>query len=221
MITKVDVDLNSLGKHMEDITKSSFVTTVQAVKQTWADEASKKLNTTARHYIDNIKVKMSLGVHYNAEIYLDSEWSNKLENGFPAYDMKSKFASSSSIKRNKDGDWYLVIPMRHTAPSATGREGKPMPNAVYNRARRLPQWGRATSGVPSNYKGITKVPESSSSTRSAYYTYRTVGENSPSSAFRHPGFDGVHIADGLSSQIEDTFSKVFEANMSNIDNRGR
>lgn len=207
-----------LTSHIQDAANSTVSQMASAVKNVWASEAKSRLKTTANAYISSIHSRMSFGGGgARAEVYLEGSWANKLEHGFKPYDMKPYFARSPKRKVSESGQWYMHVPFRHTTPAATGRNGSIMPNSVYRAARALPQWGKLQSGGSGSswgkYEGMQKVPESSTSKRSAYMTWRTVSEDSPASAFMHPGFEGVHIARDLEPQIQDTFLKLFESQL--------
>lgn len=206
-----------LDSMVQDLSAQSLVQLAQATKSAWASSAKQALNTTAKDYIDAIQVKVRTGTSPSLELSLKGAWANKLESGFPPYDMKPFFASSSKTKISKeDGAWYLHIPFEHRTSGASGRTGKVMPSAIYNEVRKLPTWGRLTSkgnakswGV---YEGMQKIPTNSSNTKHTYMTVRTVSENSPPEAFLHPGFGGVHLLEGLTERIPDTFASIFADN---------
>jgi hypothetical protein len=203
-----------LSSHIKDVSTHTVAQMTTAIRNAWAVEAKSRLNSTANAYINGIKSNVQ---GEKAEVYLEGSWANKLEHGFKPYDMKPMLQRSSKKKLSEEsGQWYMHVPFRHTTPAATGRTGSKMPNSVYREARKLPQWGRMSSakGSPSwgKFEGMQRVPESPTSKRSAYMTWRTVSPKSAPSAFVHPGFKGVHIAKDLGSQIEDTFSKLFQSN---------
>lgn len=205
-----------LSSHIGDVSNETVVKMTTAIKNAWAEEAKSRLRTTASSYIKGLRSSINMGGgSTRGEVYLEGDWANKLEHGFPSYDMKPVFQRSSKKKvSEQSGQWYMHVPFRHTTPAATGRQGSRMTNSIYRQARKLPQWGRI-SATGTKYDGMQKVPESSTSSRSAYMTWRTVSENSNPTSFVHPGFNGVHIAKDLEPQIEDTFSKLFKSGMDN------
>lgn len=221
-----------LTKHLDDIAKVSVNDMVEGVRSAWIGEAMATLNSSAPEYVQGISTRIvrSSGA-YSAEVYLKGKWANALESGFPSYDMKPLFARSNKKKISQDNQWYLHVPMRHTTPNATGRQGTPMPSGVYRRASQLPQWGRMKANSSSSvshtgyqhktniYDGMQKVPESHSSTRNAYFTWRTVSSNSDPHSWIHPGYEGAHIQDRVASQVQDTFAILFEGNVSSALNR--
>jgi hypothetical protein len=233
--SKASIGLD-LSKDFDRIADMSVSSVAKAVRDAWIGEALNRLNTTANDYVSSIRTRFYRGAsEFVAEIYLEGKWSNALESGFGSFDMKPGFARSSKKKISQENQWYLHIPFRHTTPAATGRTGRPMPSSIYRRASQLPQWGRMQSNRPPAtswtgyqhkgdiYDGLTKVPETPSGTRSAYFTWRTVSQNSDPKAFIHPGFEGVHIVDSLDPYIQDTFSLVFASNAQHVlgDNRRR
>lgn len=232
--SKASIKLD-LTKDLDNIAGVSVSSIASAVRDAWVGEARARLHTTADDYISSIRTKFYRNAsEFVAEIYLDGKWANALELGFGPFDMKPGFARSNKKKISQENQWYLHIPFRHTTPSATGKTGRPMPSPVYRRAPQLPQWGRMQSNRPPAtswtgyqhkndiYDGLTKVPETSSGIRSAYFTWRTVSQNSDPKAFIHPGFEGVHIVESLTPHIQDTFSLVFASNAQHVlgDNRG-
>ena len=206
-----------LDEMVQNLSNQSLMQLAQATKETWASSAKKALNTTAQDYINAIQMNVKLGSSPSVELYLKGTWANKLEHGFPSYDMKPYYASGSKTKiSEEDGAWYAHIPFEHRTTSATGRTGKVMPSSVYNSARKLPSWGKLSSkGTAKSWgvhEGMQKVPTNETKTRHKYMTVRTVSENSPPEAFIHPGFEGVHLQEQISEQIPDTFAKLFSDN---------
>lgn len=204
-----------LDQMVESVTNQSLVQLTQAVQKVWTETAKKKLNTTYPDYAKAITTKISLGTSSSAEIFLKGDWANKLEVGFPSYDMKPLLKNSKSAKKSLEDTWYATIPFEFRTPNATGRTGAVMSNSIYRSARALPSWGKLTSkGTDKSlgiYEGLVKVPTTGN--KHSYKNFRTVSENSPKEAFIHPGFEGVHIQEELSAQIPDTFQKLVSENI--------
>lgn len=207
----------NLDEWVQSSVDGATMKVVQATKDAWNNEAKAKLNTTYPDYAKAITAKVSLGSTPRAEVYLKGAWANKLESGFAPYDMKSSMARSRKAKTSIEDTWYLTIPFNYSTSSATGKTGARLPRSVYNAARKLPSWGKLTSATKAGgwgqYEGLVKTPTNDKGTKHSYTNFRTVSENSPSSAFRHPGFEGVHIADSLREQIPDTFRDVLLENL--------
>jgi len=203
--------------------------TLEGIKGAWIEQAHKQLGHKAPKYVEGIRSRVTKSSgEFSAEVYLQGDTAKKIELGSGPYDMKPGFAKSGKVKIGEENQWYLHVPFRHTTPAATGKMGRPMPGSVYRKVAQTPQWGRLqTSGKPSVspsgythqtdiYNGMTKVPESPTSSRNAYMTWRTVGENSSPSSWVHPGFEGANILENLSNEIEDTFFKVLYGNVKRL-----
>lgn len=213
---KSNIKLNSL---IENVNNQSLLQLTKAVEKAWDTSAKAKLNTTYKDYSKAITSKVSLGSRPKAEVYLKGSWANKLEKGFPSYDMKPQLKNSKNAKKSIIEDtWYATLPFEFKTTNATGKTGKTMPRAVYNAARALPSWGKLDSSSTGGkswgiYEGLTKTPTNDSNTRHKYTNFRTVSEKSPPEAFIHPGFEGVHIQEELIEQIPDTFQKLVSENL--------
>lgn len=79
-------------------------------KQQLKAETNKRLNSTADHFLDHAKVKMS---NYILIVELDQDdWlTMALESGIGAFDMKAKMLASAKSKVSKKGYRYRVIPL--------------------------------------------------------------------------------------------------------------
>ncbi|AYP68583.1 hypothetical protein EalM132_00071 [Exiguobacterium phage vB_EalM-132] len=210
----------NLGKQIEARAGGAVIAASLAVKAEWESQAKSALKSTANTYISGINVGFSKkGGQYISELSLDGKLPVSLEKGYPSYDMKPHFATSTNVKRSKDGGWYATLPFRHTTPNATNVAGKNMPRPVYRQAVKLPQWGRldASSAKPqtsstgyqhksSIHHGMQRSPDGQ---RSQYNTFRTVSSNSDPQAFIHPGFEGVNLMPKVAEKVPDIFMQVF------------
>jgi hypothetical protein len=212
------LDLSSFVQESGNEPAMSLSQAINTIRSMWVAGANENLHTTAKDYIDAMRINVHKGASgITATLSLDSVWARKLEYGYPAYDMKSVYSRSSKRKKGEDGQWYLHVPFRHTSPASTGKTGAKMPSSIYKKASAMPQWGKMTTSNKSDiYNGMTRVPESETSSRSAYMTWRTVSENSDPVSWLHPGFRGVHLIENMAPIIQDTFSQVFEPNASHI-----
>jgi hypothetical protein len=61
--------------------------------------------------------------------------AKRIEEGAPAFDMKSVLPTSKKARMSKEGFLYLIIPFRHGNPNATSLQ--PMPKAIYKIAKQL------------------------------------------------------------------------------------
>lgn len=207
-------------------------TTLLVIKDKWQQEAQNKLNSTRMDYLmglnfDSIEYPFE-NDPFKGAVTLLGKWPNMLEQGFPAFDMKTGFAGSSKRIATKGGGWLLRIPMRHSTPGAF-LHGRPMPPDIYAAARRLPHWGslRVSGGEQTSWTGyqhrsniydrLTRVQHNyGSRTQSTYMTWRTVSNNSDPKSWWHPGFVGVHIAESLESFAKTTFQRVLNINMNQV-----
>jgi len=61
----------------------------------------------------------------------------RVEEGYPTFDMKPGLLRGPKAKVAKDGHRYTVVPFTHTVPGSTTQKGSPMPPQVYALARTL------------------------------------------------------------------------------------
>jgi hypothetical protein len=105
----------------------------------WKKKAQEELRSTSRDYV------MALGpgetkTRDAVSIVLasDNPVVDMIENGFKGGDMRTWMLKSSKARTTKSGAKLLVIPFRHAAPGASGRNtGSVMPDAIHNAAKRL------------------------------------------------------------------------------------
>jgi|SRR5579862_4334273 len=118
---------------------SSAVDKVAAVgAQRWREAAfrAKLWRTEAQMYADSISYRMT--GPYSATISATYRYVEDIETGRPARDLKVLLNTSNKVRRNKKGQLYLIIPMRHANPASTGGEfGRPMPKHIYEEAKSL------------------------------------------------------------------------------------
>lgn len=237
-MSQVDINIqfpsgfsNVLNNQIQAAASASISSTLMAAKSKWEQIAQTKLNSTRADYLLGLNADNSITFPdaFTGVLTLRGKWPNMLETGFPAYDMKAGFMGSKYVKHNKDGGWYLTIPMRHRSPNSTGSAvgGSPMPADIYAQARQLRgNTGRLT-GTETNYpaqtswtgyqhkngiyEGMVKNTKQYNKTKqNTYFTFRRVSDKSDPQSWWHPGFEGVKALPEVITFTQDTFNKVFQ-----------
>lgn len=160
---------------------------LQNLSQSIIDEVLSDAQETAMNSEEDVEVK-------RMPQYLQVTQSRMAKKG--TIDLKPFFARSSKKKFNKQGQWYLTIPIR--------KKTRDMPRRSYDKLRNMPQsnkpvtvnldylYDRRKSSSPSvskmNYKpksnNITVIPEQhGEGTRNTYVAFRTVSANSPANSW--------------------------------------
>jgi len=122
--------------------------TMQKTAAVWARSASTALRSTYIDYVNGLAQDGSMeaphetGSGFAGAVVLVGEWPNKLERGFPPYDIKVGLlrgaAQGGKVYRTKDGAAYNIVPFRHRmSGSGAAVGGSLMPPSVARAARRL------------------------------------------------------------------------------------
>lgn len=234
-----DKSLGSMvSKLLADSISSSMASTLAIIKDRWQQEAQKKLNSTRPLYLMGLDFNSILfpsnGDNFSGAVELHGVMPNLLETGFSAFDMKTGFMRSSSVKYSKKGDWYLTVPIRHSTPQSF-MYGKPMSAIVYGFASQLKNKEslEVTGGLGTNlvgyqhknniYNGLTRIikqyqnPNTGKTTsQSQYFTFRRVGASSNNDSWVHPGWHGIHVAKSLEPVAVQTFEKTLSTILNSI-----
>lgn len=234
----VQVSLSSLGitdqlsPKIADAIQSSVETSLAVIKDKWQTEAQRKLNSTRPLYLQGLDFNSVIypyaGNAFSGAVQLQGKLPNMLETGFTAFDMKIGFSKSKRKITKKNGGWYLTIPFRHSTPGHF-MYGKPMPKDVYGVAKKLAHKERLSypgAGDVSwtgyqhknkTYDELTRIIKSYNNTQqSQYMTFRRVSDKSDPLSWQHPGYVGVKIAQTLEPFATETFTKVLEHNLQNL-----
>lgn len=237
-MTEIRIDIPTgfagvLASQVENAAKAAISTTMMATKSHWESTVQKRLTTTRADYLLGLNADNSMEFpdSYTGVLTLRGKWPNMLEEGFPAYDMKTGFGNSGRRTQKKDGGWFLTVPFRHRTPGTAGSAvgGSAMPDDIYSQARALrggqklkgtetsypPQtsWKgyEHKSGIYENMKKVTKTYDKA--TQNQYMTFRRVSDKSDPSSWWHPGFTGVKAIDIVEPFARDTFQKVLNRNI--------
>ena len=136
----VSVDLHELLKLGPIVRAQIFQNLAGAVESVaqagvgrWqmAVKAQKLWSGEKNAYVASIRYEMK--GPYAAEIVSDYKFVEDIETGRPAYDLKRMLDTGPRVRRTKDGRRFLVIPIRHNTPGASGGMSK----AAYQLARQL------------------------------------------------------------------------------------
>lgn len=150
-IAPEDYNLADLARGLELVASRFMPKTARAFKMsaslmeyTWKMLAQKTLKTSTGAYARSIKMRMLTPYQY--EIYTDHPLATILEDGAKEYDMKTThpFGRKSrvvkkTVKRkgktiSREGDPYLIIPIRHGVPGASRMA---MPESIYRQLRQM------------------------------------------------------------------------------------
>ena len=86
----------------------------------------------------------------------DSRIVEGIEQGYGSFDMKPGLLTGPASRVGKSGQRYVTVPMSHSTPGSTGQKGPPMPQEIYNQARRLGPGERL--GTLGGYGRRSKLP---------------------------------------------------------------
>lgn len=225
-------ELNNLPINTQFAIENAIISSLGIVMNKWRSEAQKRLNSTASSYLAGLtkdSISYPAGSLVTGTITLVGELPNALENGYPAFDMKTGFMRSSRARSKKDGGWYFIVPFRHTTPN---RGVSPMPNSVYKSALRLNPYLSGAGNTVLNYsaptgtswtgykhktnpyQGMVRIVNSGKKmSRSIYKTFRHVSDTSAPNSWQHPGFSGVKITEKLVPYAKNLFTKILENNL--------
>lgn len=141
---RVDLDLSHLGG-LADFLPQYVMSAVQAAVEKTAAETASDWQVAIYHTpgvrpedrskaISSVQWRMT--AKDAAQVWSDEETVNKIEEGFPEYDMKAMLKTSQRTRMSKSGKKYLIIPFRHNTPGNTAHAGA-MPPDVYAQAKGL------------------------------------------------------------------------------------
>jgi hypothetical protein len=97
-----------LSNRIENTVLKATLLTIYA---NWSQLANDNLNTTREQYIRGLVMQGGQSNRNTGSISLKGIVPNMLEAGASAWDMKEGFAKSDKKKFNKNGEWYLTIPL--------------------------------------------------------------------------------------------------------------
>lgn len=139
----VSLDLTPIYLATEQVMQAAIARLSKAVEDVaingvadWKDAVwkAKLWEGERQQYVDSISYRMVSPL--KAEITADYRLADQIENGRPAYDLKQMLATSTKVRRNKNGQRFLIIPFRHNTPGQTAH-ATDMPGHVYAMAKKL------------------------------------------------------------------------------------
>ena len=102
---------------------------------------TRAVNST--RYAASITDAASLEYPFNGDEFVgrvistDSKLVEGIEQGYAGFDMKPGLLSGPAHRTGAGGQRYVTVPFTHSTPGSTGQKGPPMPQEIYNQARRL------------------------------------------------------------------------------------
>lgn len=112
---------NMSQEEVEDVIDFTIKEITSAFAARWEEQAKLNLHSTRQRYLENLNVidegRMSGAVVLD---YSKDKLIRMIEEGCSAFDMKTNFEKSDSVKYNKSGGWYLTIPLKFGAPDTIG-----------------------------------------------------------------------------------------------------
>ncbi|BAK52957.1 hypothetical protein F373_gp145 [Bacillus phage SP-10] len=225
-----------LNSQIRSSATASISSTLMATKSHWEQLVQQRLKTSRADYLLGLNADNSLTFpdEFTGVLTLRGQWANMLEEGFPAFDMKSGFSHARNVKQKKDGGWYMTVPFRHRTPNTAGSAvgGRAMPDDIYSHARAMrgqsPRLAGTEDKYPAGkswtgyqhkngiYEGLTKNRKKyERAVQNSYYTFRRVSDKSDPSSWKHPGFKGVKAFQEVESFAQQTFTQVFNTYIKN------
>ncbi|MFZ4538511.1 hypothetical protein [Propionivibrio sp.] len=111
----------------------------QMVYEAWADGVMKTPGIWQKDRAEYVQsLKWDYTGPFSAKVSTDYKIADEIETGRPARDLKRMLQTSSKTRQGKNGK-YLIIPIRHNAPSSSGHSSnaRQMPAEIYAVARQL------------------------------------------------------------------------------------
>ena len=188
--------------------------------QSWNDEVNRNLRSTRLDYLRAMSVERisSNTIDFNLNYSKDNPVPVMMELGYPPFNEKEGFSTSSKRKLSKGGGWYLTIPFRHATSESLAESGAfnsvlprevlqlvkssstPLAQKILPPAYNSPGERAAISRMNMNvgaythknpiYQGLVRKDISSTvkEKRSGYFTFRRVSDKSDPESWWHGGF---------------------------------
>lgn len=141
---KIDADdiMDQLGL-TEAEARNMIDYTVKEVTATFATEweatAARELGQSREEYVKNLQVVDDGWAR--GSVVLFGWLPNAIEDGYPAFDMKSGLLQGENAKLSQDGTWFNTVPYRWAVPSSVGESpvftGK-MPEEIHEIVKAKP-----------------------------------------------------------------------------------
>lgn len=191
--------------------------------------AEEKLHSGVAEYIDALSISESReGGLTTYTIKLDPS-ANKWEEGFPSYDMKEGLLAGPNSSLGVNGARYNTVPFEHT-PYNKGPAGPTVTALKQSAQKAIAMYGLneiiKTSGnkvlqgkvgvindkrFNANIQGMTKYQSGQGKkAKSTFMTFRRVSDNSDPDSWIHPGFEGIHLFEELSSMAEEEMDNIIK-----------
>lgn len=196
---------------MWEAIREAVARSVKLIETTWAQNgmAIAKTGNYARS-IQSIYPADNEG--FDGVVVNTAPYAAALEYGLPPFDMKPYLLASKKARVGKRGQRYLRVPFRHGIPGTATMQA--MPPEIYRQVRRLKPGqrlgesdiGRRSKLTPAGgytwttgpYSGMVKTGRAR---HTQYMTFRTVSDNSPASAWWHPGIKEKKIAHRTAEEV--------------------
>ena len=214
-------------------TDIAISTTMAMTRNRWIEIVQNTLHSTRADYLLGLEFGSSMQQPYddtpdtNGAVVLNGAFPKMLERGWQAYDEKPFLLASPKAKITKNGKRVMTVPFRHGTPG-TFMYGTPMPEPVYNKAKKLKagevlrvpgvgeySWtGYQHRGgkIQNRMQRILKENQRGS----FYMTWRNVSENSDFKSWWNSGFRGVHAVERVAGYAHDTFVRVMQDTLNSV-----
>jgi len=163
-----------------------------------------------------------------------------LEDGASPFDQKQFFEQSNKKKFNKEGGWYMHIPMRMATSESLGESGifaGKMPEPIQDLVKKQPvnkvtgfsiglsrdqlpkefqktdikkQIGTMTNTYEHKSPMFEGVMRGTKKNHGQYLKFRTIGENSDENAWFHPGFKAYKFMDKAMDIFKSQSDQIYE-----------
>lgn len=200
-------------------------TAAEMARAEWIKLASASLNSTLADYTNGIQPVEAEGL--TRTIRLEGKLPNMQEQGHEAYDMKPGLLGSDKAKTSKDGSRYMFVHMEHGSPMQT--HTRKLPDDIWQRAKKMKMGDRLSDSkyFTTNVKGYSSksgiyegmrrsFPKGQQGNRNAFETFRTVSSKSDASAWWHPGFKALLLADKVKDFIEEQIQGIMDSYMKDV-----
>ncbi len=200
------------GGKIAPATKNAFNVASKLIQKSWQNWA----NGGSIEGIESIKranprlassIRIKKNNDFDADIYSDSPYMERIVNGTPALDMKEKYPYGTKSRVSKKGVPYLIIPFRWGTPNKDGTERAHFGNTIPLEVARIIQSRNFEKSVKTGEHHVEKnakgenierqeynwgdrlkdddlgnangMVKMASNTGSTYFTFRVISAKSP------------------------------------------
>ena len=127
--------LEALGANRLPNTAQAVNQSTEAVQQRWIDNSKNAFKRPTGAYMAGIENGLNYPFDndiYKGAVINTAPHASAIEHGQQPYDMKRALFTSPKVRISKKGKRYLIVPFRHGAPGAGGKEASTLPTMPKN-----------------------------------------------------------------------------------------